>query len=348
MYAFLSQVIPYQDSDLEKLYTYLRFLLTKLPRRATGPAYHVEDEVELEYYRLQKISEGSIDLSRGQSDALKGPSDVGTGKASDDEIPLSELIDMLNERFGTDFTEADQLFFDQIEAEAKSDDNLRQAAKVNSMADFMQIFKKMFEGLVIDRMEGNEDIFGRLMSDPEFRGLAQDNLGHKLYRVLAKETMSEEDQIKLLISKNESKTLEFKETFSVDVKKGTKEKYIEKAALKSLGAFLNSEGGELLIGVKDDGTVLGVDDEIEKFYKNEDKYLLNFKNHIKSKIGEGFYPLIDYKLVDVDGLKVLRVGCGLANTPCFIEDTEFYVRSGPSTDMLEGKRQYEYIQGRFK
>ena len=347
MYAFLSQVIPYQDSDLEKLYTYLRFLLTKLPRRASGPAYHLEDEVELEYYRLQKRSEGRIDLGRGESQPLKGPSDVGTASGGDDEILLSELIDLLNERFGTDFTEADQLFFDQIESEAKADDNLKQAAKVNSMADFLQIFKKSFEGLVIDRMEGNEDIFGRLMSDPEFRDLAQDNLGQKIYKILAKETMSEEDQIKLLISKNESKTLEFKETFSVDVKKGIKEKYIEKAALKSIGAFLNSQGGELLVGVKDDGTVSGVDDEIKKFYKNEDKYLLNFKNHIKSKIGEGFYPLIDYKLVEVDGLKVLRVGCGLANTPCFIEETEFYVRSGPSTDMLEGKRQHEYIKERF-
>lgn len=169
MYAFLSQVIPYQDSDLEKLYTYLRFLLTKLPRRASGPAYHLENEVELEYYRLQKISEGSIDLHRGEAQPLKGPSDVGTGQTDDDEIRLSELIDILNERFGTDFTEADQLFFDQVEAEAKEDDNLRQAAKVNSMADFLDIFKKMFEGLVIDRMEGNEDIFGRLMSDSTLR-----------------------------------------------------------------------------------------------------------------------------------------------------------------------------------
>ena len=82
-------------------------------------------------------------------------------------------------------------------------------------------------------------------------------------------------------------------------------------------------------------------------YKNEDKYILNFKNHIKSKIGEGFYPLLDYKLVEVDGKMVLRVNCGVANTPCFIEDTEFYVRSGPSTDMLEGKKQHEYIQERF-
>ncbi|WP_347275278.1 RNA-binding domain-containing protein [Candidatus Kuenenia sp.] len=347
MYAFLSQVIPYHDSDLEKLYTYLRFLLTRLPRRPSGPAYQLENEVELEYYRLQIISEGSIDLQRGEAQPLKGPSDVGTGKNVDDEIRLSELIDILNERFGTNFTEADQLFFDQIEAEAKEDENLRQAAKVNSMADFIDIFKKMFEGLVIDRMEGNEDIFRRLMSDPEFRSLAQDNLGQKLYKTLAKEGLSEEDQIKLLLPKGESKTLEFKETFSLDVKKGTKEKYIEKSVLKTIGAFLNSAGGELLIGVNDDGKVLGIDEEIAKFYKNDDKFMLNFKNHIKSKIGEGFYPLIDYKLIEVDGKKVLRVNCGMANKPCFLEDTEFYVRSGPSTDMLEGKKQHEYIQERF-
>ena len=347
MYAFLSQVIPYQDSDLEKLYTYLRFLLTKLPRRASGSAYHLENEIELEYYRLQKISEGSIDLHRGEAQPLKGPGEVGTGQPGDDEIRLSELIVILNERFGTDFTEADQLFFDQIEAEAKEDDNLRQAAKVNSMADFLDIFKKMFEGLVIDRMEGNEDIFGRLMSDPEFRGLAQDNLGQKLYRVLAKENLSEEDQIKLLIPKGESRRLEFKETFSLDVKTGTKEKYIEKSALKTIGAFLNTEGGDLLIGVNDDEEVTGIDDEIKKFYKNEDKYLLNFKNHIKSKVGEGFYPLLDYKIVEVNGKNVLRVNCGIASTPCFLEDKEFYVRSGPSTDLLEGKKQHEYIQARF-
>lgn len=347
MYAFLSQVIPYQDSDLEKLYIYLRFLLTKLPRRPSGPAYHLENEVELEYYKLQKKSEGSIDLGRGEAQPLKGPSDVGTGQTGEDEIRLSELIDILNKRFGTDFTEADQLFFDQIEAEAKEDENLRQAAKVNSMVDFLDIFKKMFEGLVIDRMEGNEDIFGRLMSDPEFRGLAQDNLGQKLFKALAKDGLSEEDQIKLLIPKGESKTLEFKETFSLDVKKGTKEKYIEKSALKTIGAFLNSEGGDLLIGLNDDGEVIGVNGEINKFYKNDDKYMLNFKNHVKSKVGEGFYPLIDYKLIEVDGKNVLRVNCGRATKPCFLDDTGFYVRSGPSTDILEGRKQHEYIQERF-
>ena len=184
MYGFLSQVIPYQDSDLEQLYTYLRFLLTKLPRKAAGAAYHLEDDVELEYYRLQKISEGQIDLKSGDVDALKGPSDVGTGRGGDDELKLSELIDILNERFGTDFTQADQLFFDQIQEEAVSNDNLRQAASANSVDDFRYVFDKAFEGLVIDRMEGNEEIFGKLMTDGEFRKLASEHLLHKVYKAI--------------------------------------------------------------------------------------------------------------------------------------------------------------------
>lgn len=181
MYGFLSQVIPYQDSDLEKLYTYLRFLLSKLPRRAFGLAYYLEDDVELQYYRLQKINEGQIDLSGGKADPLKGPSDVGTGRGVDDEIRLSELINILNERFGTDFTQADQLFFDQIQEEAVANENLRKAASANSVDDFRYVFDKAFEGLVIDRMEGNEEIFSKLMSDGEFRKIASEHLLHKVY-----------------------------------------------------------------------------------------------------------------------------------------------------------------------
>jgi len=184
MYGFLSQVIPYQDSDLEKLYTYLRFLLTKLPRRAFGLAYYLEDDVELQYYRLQKINEGQIDLSGGKADSLKGPNDVGTGRGGDDEIRLSELINILNERFGTDFTQADQLFFDQIQEEAVANENLRKAASANSVDDFRYVFDKAFEGLVIDRMEGNEEIFSKLMSDGEFRKIASEHLLHKVYHAI--------------------------------------------------------------------------------------------------------------------------------------------------------------------
>lgn len=183
MYGFLSQVIPYQDSDLEQLYTYLRFLLTKLPKRGTGPGQHLEDEIELQYYRLQKISEGQIDLTTGDGHPLKGPSDVGTGQ-EDQKIKLSELIDILNERFGTNFTQADQLFFDQIQEEAIESDTLQKAAATNTEDDFGYVFEKAFEGLVIDRIEGNEDIASKLMADGEFRKLAMSYMRRKVYGAL--------------------------------------------------------------------------------------------------------------------------------------------------------------------
>ena len=70
---------------------------------------------------------------------------------------------------GTHFTEADQLFFDQIQQEAIENADLREAAQANTEDDFRYVFEKTFEGLIIDRMDDNEEIFGRLMADPEYR-----------------------------------------------------------------------------------------------------------------------------------------------------------------------------------
>lgn len=347
MYGFLSQVMPYQDTDLEKLYTYLRYLISKLPRDASGPGYKVDGDVELEFYRLEQKTQGSIPLEEGEAGDLKGPSDVGTGNKGKDEAPLSELVKALNERFGTDFTEADRLFFEQIEEEAFENESLKEAASANNFGDFSSILAKAFEGILIDRMEGNEDIFERLMGDSNVRDIAVNDIAKSLYKRFRHDKLSPADTVRDLIPKGESKTLEFKQTYVMDIKSGEKEKYIETAALKTVAAFLNSDGGDLFVGVDDDGNVTGVNAELEKFYKNEDKYLLNFKNQVKSKIGEAFYPLIDYQLINIDELLVLHVSCGASTTPCFIDDKDFYVRSGPSTDKLEGKAQHEYIQQKF-
>ena len=109
----------------------------------------------------------------------------------------------------------------------------------------------------------------------------------------------------------------------MDVKSGEREKYIEKAALKTVAAFLNSEGGSLLIGVSDNKEVIGVESELKKFYRTQDKFLLHFKNLIKSGIGPEFYDFIDYKLVDVNGHMILLVRCDPSESPCWFEGKEF-------------------------
>jgi type I restriction enzyme R subunit len=184
LYAFLSQVIPYQDSDLEKLYTYLRHLASKLPRRRGGPNYAFDDEVRLEYYRLQKISEGSISLNEGTADPLDGPREVGSGKVHEQPVSLSRLIDVINERFGTDFTDADQLFFDQIVEAALTDESLRQAAQVNPEEKFALVFNRVLESLFVERMDQNEDIFARFMNDQGFQKLVASLLVSDVYKRL--------------------------------------------------------------------------------------------------------------------------------------------------------------------
>jgi type I restriction enzyme R subunit len=184
LYGFLSQVIPYQDSDLERSYVFLRHLAAKLPRRRSGPAYQFDDEVRLEYYRLQKISEGSISLQNGEARPLDGPTEVGSGLVRPQPLPLSQLIDLVNERFGTDFNQADQLFFDQIVEAAMADDGLRQAAAVNPGDKFELVFKNLLETLFVERMDQNEEIFVRFMNDLPFQKIVTAWMASEAYRRL--------------------------------------------------------------------------------------------------------------------------------------------------------------------
>jgi type I restriction enzyme, R subunit len=191
LYGFLSQIIPYQDSDLERLYVFLRHLAAKLPRRKSGPAYQFDDDVRLEYYRLQKISEGSISLSEGYARTLDGPKEVGTGVVRERPVALSQLIDDLNQRFGTDFNQADQLFFDQLTETAIGDERLRQAAQVNPEDKFSLVFTNLLEALMFERMDQNEAIVARYMGDRDFQRQVAVRLAKDAYRRLGGAEMTE-------------------------------------------------------------------------------------------------------------------------------------------------------------
>jgi type I restriction enzyme R subunit len=184
LYGFLSQVIPYQDSDLERLYVFLRHLSAKLPRRKGGPVYQFDDDVKLEYYRLQMISEGSISLKGGEVSRLDGPTEVGSGLVRSQSVQLSQLIDIVNQRFGTDFNQADQLFFDQMVEAAVADAGLQQAAVVNSSDKFELVFKNLLDKLFVDRMDQNEEIFVRFMNDLPFQKMVTTWMAAQAYRRL--------------------------------------------------------------------------------------------------------------------------------------------------------------------
>jgi type I restriction enzyme, R subunit len=179
VYAFLSQIIPYADPELEMLYSYGRFLLPHLPLDREGQVVKVGEEVALQYYRLERIFSGAIELKEGDALYVKSPTEVGTRKAKDEKAPLSEIIQVLNERFGTQFTEEDRLFFQQIKEKACKDKQVIQTALANPLDKFELGIRRLIEDFMIERMGENDKIVTRYMSDQDFQGSA--------FPILAKE-----------------------------------------------------------------------------------------------------------------------------------------------------------------
>ena len=163
------------------------------------------------------------------------------------------------------------------------------------------------------------------------------------------------EEIESLIAQGESNTLEFKESLSYDAKTKQKEKYIELMVLKTIAAFINSEGGTLLIGVKDNGKITGIDSEAEKLYSGDEKlvfmdgFLRHLGNILKSSIGKEFFSYIKFQRIECKGISIVKVECDklISGTGCYV-DGKFYMRQGASTEELTGNDLVIYVQRQFK
>ena len=185
LYAFLSQIIPYADIELERLSSFGRFLLPHLRQERNGIPIHLGDDVELEYYRLQRTSSGAIGLAEEPGGYVTSPTEVGTGDPEEDRAPLSEIIDRLNARFGTEFTEEDRLFFEQVKERAVSNDHVRQTALANPLDKFSLGIREILGRLMIERMSENDALVTRYMSDPEFQEVAFSVLAREIFEAVA-------------------------------------------------------------------------------------------------------------------------------------------------------------------
>ncbi len=120
----------------------------------------------------------------GESEGVYSPTDVGTGKPKEEKVPLSEIIQALNERFGTAFTEEDRLFFDQIKARAASNSQVIQTALANPLDKFQLGIRKLIEDLMIQRMAENDKIVTRYMDDGDFQRTAFPIMAKEIYETI--------------------------------------------------------------------------------------------------------------------------------------------------------------------
>ena len=152
--------------------------------------------------------------------------------------------------------------------------------------------------------------------------------------------------VRKLIDRGEGPTLEFKSTIRMNLKTGKTGKEIELAWLKGATAFMNTEGGTLLLGVADDGTILGVEPDD---FANEDKCRLHLKNLVNQHIGAEHSPRVRFELGTIDDHRVIAVQCERSTEPVFLKSSnkeQFFIRSGPSSVELTPREVLEYVARR--
>jgi type I restriction enzyme R subunit len=182
LYSYLSQIMPFQDVDLEKLYSYGRFLLTKLPKADYTERLKLDNEVALEYYRLEKIAEGDLVLQIQGKHELDPVTEAGISRDKDEKDRLSNIIALLNEKYNFDFTDQDRLYFEQIEQALYENDELKIRAKNNPIENFKYAFDEIFIQTLIDRMDANQEIFDKIMVNSEFKEDVMNWLTKKIYQ----------------------------------------------------------------------------------------------------------------------------------------------------------------------
>ncbi len=164
------------------------------------------------------------------------------------------------------------------------------------------------------------------------------------HRVINRENLAED--VMRLINSGESGSLEFKSTLRQNLKSGKPGKEIELAWLKTVVAYLNTEGGFLLFGVSDEGEILGMGADL---FLNDDHCLRHFKNLIHQHIGIEFAQKVYFDLIEIDGKSVGLVDCNPSDEPAFLlnkDNEDFYVRSGPATVKLTSKQMLKYLEDR--
>lgn len=180
IYSFITQVCRMFDRELHKFSIYAKFLSMMLPKGSSEKVY-IDDKVLLEYYKLEKDFDGSIELEPTEEGFTPITGEAGRREKKKD--PLTVIIDKINEKYGTAFTEMDKVLL-QIENDYTAQKKWKSYARSNDFKTFMLLFAKDFPEMAATRYEQNEDFFVKMFSDPEMMKLVMESIGSVVYERL--------------------------------------------------------------------------------------------------------------------------------------------------------------------
>lgn len=192
LYDFLSQIIPYNDSDLEKRYAFGKHLMPRILEHFTGNAMDLDSDVRLTHYRLQKLGQQTLDLASGEIVKLQPISEAGSGKGIEDEKkPLAEIVGKMNDLFAGDLSEADMVgYVTTIKGKLMEDETLAKQAANNTEEQFrMGDFKERLTDIILDGQDAHNSIADQLLKDERIFSAMQRMLAKMVYQAFAQERL---------------------------------------------------------------------------------------------------------------------------------------------------------------
>ncbi|MBA2283370.1 MAG: type I restriction endonuclease [Actinomycetota bacterium] len=361
IYTFLSQIVSFGDTALERDYLFGKALGAFI-KDDVGTAVDLSGVVELTHLRHEQQFSGSValDVDGGEVSTIFS----GTGRLSEPAPEaLSVIIERLNSQYGTDWTDADRLVFDAALADVIADPDAQMTAVNNSAENFGVVFPGMFQKALLGRMDRNEEVVYKFLDD---RALADDLV--KIYATLAqagaKVAYQEHCPIGDLLATGESAHLEYKSTLRTSASTGELVKPLETACVKSVAAFANGRaGGTLLIGAADDGSVHGLASDYESLAKpgrdGRDRFLLHLGQLLIDAIGEAAATSVSMQIHTVEGSDLCRVHVPPSAFPVDAtvtidkagqarKHTAFFVRIGNATrDVTDPGERQKYVASRW-
>lgn len=176
MYAFLSQVITFVDADLESLYHFTRYLLRRLPGEETGLPFEVQQAIDLESFSIRQTSSGGISLEPGGEKLTPPTGGSDQISPAEEKEPLSQIISDLNERFGTEFTDEDRIFIEELESRLVQHPGLEASVRANTPDNARLTFDHVVGDLLQDMVETNFELYKLVTDDPKFGRFFKDHL----------------------------------------------------------------------------------------------------------------------------------------------------------------------------
>jgi hypothetical protein len=345
LYAFLAQVLTFADADLEKLYVFTRHLRRLLPADRAELPREVQQNIDMESYRIQQTGSGTIALERRPGVLEPASTKQGHGTTPEELETLSHIIAELNERFGLNLGPEHRVTLGQMMEKLDDDASLDAAARVNTRENVRLTFDQKVEHVIQEIVDSNFELYKRITDDRAF--------GEVIKNFLFDHYLRGHRNAEELIKAGESKTLEFKSTLRWNLKEARQDdRGVTYAVLKTIAAFLNTEGGDLLIGVADDGSVVGIEsDQLD----NDDKFMRHLAQIVRNGLGDRAGTCIDPKTQIVQSKTVCVVSCQRSPEPILLKwkameavtEGDFFVRSGPGTIKLSPDSAKEYIRTRF-